>query len=376
MRFLFACGGTAGHINPALSVAAALQKKTPDAKILFTGAGKELENRLVPRAGYELVNIKMSGLKRSISPEGLVHNMRTLKNLAAANSQAAGIIKDFDPDAAIGTGGYICYPVLRAAAKAGVPTFIHESNAVPGLTTKLLSARVDKVLVAFPGLEGFYRKPDSVVFTGTPVRDGFTIRPVSEEASPAVMGATGQKPLVVSFWGSLGAEHMNEIMAEFISLNIERRSFRHIHATGKNDNPGILKKRLVQYGAPEDLPEGIEIRDYIDDMPSVMAAADIILCRAGGSTLAELTAVGKPAVLVPSPYVTNNQQAENAGHLEKAGGAVMIQEKECTGSILFDTVSSILEDREKLDKMTAAQKALGVPGAADKIAEIIIAQVC
>ena len=371
MNFLFACGGTAGHINPALSIAAELLRMAPDAKTLFVGAGRELENRLVPRAGHELVNIKMSGLKRSVSPDALLHNVKTMKNLAAAGSQASSIIRGFKPDAVIGTGGYICYPVLRAAARAGIPTFIHESNAVPGLTTKLLSPIVDKVLVAFPGMESQYRKPENVVFTGTPVRDGFA---AARDRDTAVPDSPVKKPLVVSFWGSLGAERMNEVMAEFICLNEASKAFDHIHATGRGGSLEVLRKRLDQLDVPEVLTVGIEIREYIDDMPSVMSAADIILCRAGGSTVAELTAVGKPAVLVPSPYVTNDQQVKNAEQVKKAGGAVVIFEKDCTGKILFDTVVSILRDRTRLLSMSAAQEALGVQDAAKRIAELVMAE--
>ena len=367
MKFIFACGGTAGHINPALSVAAGLCARVPDSKILFIGAGRELENRLVPRAGYEIVNIEMSGLRRGFSPEGFAHNLKTLKNLAAANTKASSIIGEFCPDAVVGTGGYICYPVLRTAAKAGIPTFIHESNAVPGLTTKLLSTIVDKVLVAFPGIENQYRKPDRVVFTGTPVREGFAACLEAQSKQEK-----DRKPLAVSFWGSLGAERMNEMMAEFISLNARGGYFDHIHATGKNGSLEVMRKRLQQLGVPEELPPGIEIREYIDDMQAVMSSADIILCRAGGSTIAELTAIGKPAVLVPSPYVTNDQQVKNAKKVREGGGAVMILEENCSGRELFDTVLSILRDRDKLENMSAAQKALGAPDASDRIAGIIM----
>ena len=364
MKFLLVCGGTAGHINPALAVAGEIGRIMPDAKILFVGSGRELERRLIPGAGYDLVNIKMSGLKRGFSPGALVYNLKTVKNLALAGAGAGRIIREFKPDAVLGTGGYVCYPVLKKAARMGIPTLIHESNAVPGLTTKLLSASVQKVLVSFLGLENLYKRPERVVFIGTPVRGGFAPVPGSKQ---------GEKPLVVSFWGSLGAGRMNEAMAEFIKLNIDARLFDHIHATGGGENSVLeMKGRLESLGAPGDLPRGIEIRRYIDDMPEVMAMADIVLRRAGASTIAELAIMGKPAILVPSPYVTNNHQEENAKQLQKAGGAVMLPEKGCTGKALFDTVASILGDKEKLRNMSEAQKTLAVPGAAAKIVELII----
>lgn len=369
MKFLFVCGGTAGHINPALAIAAELRRSAPEADFLFVGADREMENRLIPRAGHKLVNIQMSGLKRGLSPAKTLANIKTAKNVMAASTQAKKIIREYEPDAVIGTGGYICYPVVKTASKMGVPTFLHESNAIAGLTTKMLSSCADRVFVAFPGLEKQYRRPARVIVTGTPVRDGFETQALETGTDRFPVKS---KPLVVSFWGSLGAQHMNEIMAEFISLNIKKARFDHIHSTGKSGGLELLNKELLLDGLPEDLPSGIDIREYIDDMPKVMSEADVILCRAGGSTIAELTAIGKPAVLIPSPYVTNDQQVRNAEQVQKHGGAVMLLEKDCTGRILFDAVSSIIDDENTMKSMSEAQKALGFPDAAKRIAAIII----
>lgn len=367
MNFLFACGGTAGHINPALAIASELRQRFPDAKILFVGAGRELEKKLIPRAGFHLVNIKMSGLRRGFSPDDLLYNMRTLRNLTTAGIKAETLMERFKPDAVIGTGGYICYPVLRRAAQLGIPTVVHESNAVPGLTTKMLSATVDRVLISFPGLEDVYRRPERVVFTGTPVRAG-----CFSSQTDAELNVRREKPLIVSFWGSLGAEHMNEKISEFIMLNIEADLFDHIHAGGKSGSAEVIKQRLRQRGAPDELPPGIEIRDYIENMHLVIDKADVVICRAGGSTIAEITMMGKPAILIPSPYVTNNQQVENAGQVVKSGGAIMLHDKDCTGRSLFEIVASLLEDKDRLSAMAEAQKALGRPGAAGGIADIIL----
>lgn len=367
MNFLFVCGGTAGHINPALAIAEEVRRSIADSKILFVGAGKELEKKLIPQAGFHLVNISMSGFRRSFKAEDIAYNLNTIRSLAAAGVKAEKLISKFKPDAVIGTGGYICYPVMRRAARHGIPTVVHESNAVPGLTTKLLSESVDRVLISFPGLEEQYRRPERVVLTGTPVRGGFSAASGCTESQ-----ARCDKPLVVSFWGSLGAERMNETMTDFIARNIASESFNHIHAAGKNAAVEAMKNRLRRLGVPDELPQGIEIREYIDDMQSIMAKADIVMCRAGGSTIAELTCLGKPAVLIPSPYVTNDQQIKNAIQVEKAGGAIMLQEKDCTGEQLFDTVSSILGDDRKQSEMSDAQKALGVPDSAVKIVGIIM----
>jgi len=365
MKFIFVCGGTAGHVNPALAIAKEIGNRLPGSEILFIGADRELEKRLVPEAGFKLENIKMSGIKRGFKPSDLLYNAKTLKNTVAASFTAAKLIRGFKPDAVIGTGGYICYPVLKKAAQMRIPTFIHESNAHPGLTVKMLSPIVDKVLVAFDGFEDMYKKPERVIFTGTPLRREFY-----EAAGAPDVKQPKDKPLVVSFWGSLGAQRMNEMMVELIRLNAQSNRFRHIHATGAN--PAEMKKSLLDAGVTEIAPPMIDLREYINDMPAVMKAADVILCRAGGITTAELIALGKPCILVPSQYVPDNVQPTNAQQLSKAGGAIVISEKECSAKLLFDTLSFLLDDPDELGKMSNAQKSLSSSNATDKIIDIVL----
>ena len=383
MKVLFACGGTAGHINPALAIAEELRKKIPDLRVLFIGAGNKMEKELIPNAGYDLANIRISGIKRSFKPKDMMYNLKTLRNLATAGGETERIIKEFSPHIVVGTGGYVCYPVLKKAAHMGIPTIVHESNAIPGLTTKLLSTIAEKVLVSFPGLEENYRRPERVVFSGTPVRIGFGATKEDSGNSSAICGNESnmegtesprpeRKPLILSFWGSLGAARMNETIIEFIKLNIGRGDYRHIHAVGRLCDAGDMIERLKKMCDLDVLPADIEIKEYIDDMQTAMASADIVICRAGGSTIAELTAMGKPAVLIPSPYVANNEQIKNARQLEKAGGAIVLEEKDCTGEVLFRNIYAILEDEGRLKHMAAAQEEIGVPGAARNIAEMII----
>jgi UDP-N-acetylglucosamine--N-acetylmuramyl-(pentapeptide) pyrophosphoryl-undecaprenol N-acetylglucosamine transferase len=341
-----------------------MRSRIPDSKILFVGAGKELEKKLIPRAGFHLVNITMSGLRRGFSPKDIIQNMKTIKNLATASVESAKLLRRFKPDAVIGTGGYICYPVMRKAARMGIPTFLHEPNAHPGLTVRMLSMFVDKVLVTFSGLEKYYRRPERVVISGTPLRDGFYADRTEEKAQR-------DRPLVVSFWGSLGAGRMNEMMTEFIRLNVEEKLFYHVHATGKNCMPD-MRNRLKKHGVSEVGAPYTDLREYIDDMPSVLKLADIVISRAGASTIAELAALGKPAIFIPSPNVTENHQEVNAKRVLDAGGAVMILESSCTGKGLYETVSSLIEDKGKLEKMSMAQKSLSVPDAAMKIAGIVL----
>ncbi len=368
MKFLMVCGGTAGHINPALAIAGRLRETMPGSEFLFVGAGRELENRLIPAAGYEIRNITITGFARGIKPGDIKHNMTTLKNLSVSKKECREILDVYAPDAVIGTGGYVCYPVLKAAAGRGIPTAVHESNAVPGLTTKMLSGTVDRVMAAFPSVKEHCKKPERVVITGTPIREDF-LRFSREEAKRR-LGIAG-KPLVVSFWGSLGADNMNSKMADFIRLNSRSGAMHHLHATGNGDT-GVARmiERLGEMGV-YGLPAWVDLRPYIDDMGLVMTAADLILCRAGASTLAEITALGRASILVPSPNVTNDQQTKNARELEKAGGAILVSEEGLTGEQLYNTAVSLIRDRARLDALERGSAKLGVRDASGKIVEVI-----
>jgi len=229
----------------------------------------------------------------------------------------------------------------------------------------MLSAIVDKVMVAFNGFEDLYRKPERVIFTGTPLRREFY-----EAAEAPDINKPKDKPLVVSFWGSLGAQRMNEMMVELISMNSLSKRFHHIHATGADLEE--MKKRLSDAGVTDIRPPMIDLREYIDDMPSVMKAADVILCRAGGITAAELIALGKPCILIPSEYVPDNVQPTNAEQLRKAGGAIVISEKECSGKLLFDTLSFLLDDPDELGKMSNAQRSISSSNATEKIIDVVL----
>lgn len=363
MRFVFTCGGTAGHINPALAVAGRLRELMPDSEFLFLGAEGKMEMELVPREGFGIEALPITNISRGHSLSALLHNAKTLRNVELSLAKTRRILRRFRPDVVVGTGGYVCYPVLRAAAKLGIPTLLHESNAVPGLTTKLLDGHVDKILVGFEDSRRQYKDPERVVVTGTPVRGEFAR--YTRDSARAQLGLPTDKPLVVSVWGSLGAEHMNKIMGELIPLMANRPGFHLIHASGSRYYEQLCSQ--LRETAPDWTEHGAEVREYIYDMPRVMAAADLILCRAGASTLSELSYMGKPVILVPSPNVTNHHQEKNARVLEKAGGAKVFLEGEFDAAALLDTVTSLLADPEKLRAMSAAMASLAVPDAADRI---------
>ena len=368
MKFILTCGGTAGHINPALAVAGRLRELMPDCEILFIGAEGKMEMELVPREGYKIEPLKITNISRGHSLEAIVHNLDTLKNVAVSTREAKRIMREFKPDVVIGTGGYVCYPVLMAASELKIPTAVHESNAVPGLTTKLLAEHVDKVMVGFEESRGAYHHPKKVEVTGTPVRGEFAA--YSKALAKRELGLDPDEPLVVSVWGSLGAAHMNKIMGELITMMDDSRPFRLIHSVGTRyfeDFMATLRQR-----APDFARFGADVRKYIYDMPRVMAAADLILCRAGASTLSELAYMGKPVIIVPSPNVTNNHQEKNARVLEKAGGAKVFLEGEFDAPALMDTVRGLLGDSAQLEAMSQAMLSLAVPGATDRICDIIL----
>ena len=371
MKVIFTCGGTAGHVNPALALAGYLREKDASTEILFVGAERGLERDLIAHTDYPFRTVNISSFHRSFKPAEIKHNLVSLKNLAHAEREANAILNDFHPDLIVGTGGYASYPLVRYGAKAGIPTAVHESNMVPGLTTKLLESYADVIMVGFEDCRQHYKHPERIAVTGTPVRgDFFRLR---REEARKKLGFDDEAPLVVSFWGSLGASHMNECMVDFFRReDAEGYPFRHIHAVGKGGWEA-MEQKLRELGLPKS--DRLDVRQYIYDMDVVMAAADVVLCRAGASTISELTALGKPTVMVPSPYVTNNHQEKNARLLEKHGGAVVITEPESTGDGLYKAVEAILSDNEKRTSMARAMKELGIPDATARIYDTVMALV-
>ncbi|MBQ2895291.1 MAG: UDP-N-acetylglucosamine--N-acetylmuramyl-(pentapeptide) pyrophosphoryl-undecaprenol N-acetylglucosamine transferase [Oscillospiraceae bacterium] len=370
MRVLFTCGGTAGHINPAIGVAGRLRELMPDTEVLFIGAQGKMETELVPREGYDIRTIAISSLSRSLSFSGLKHNIRAAWHLATAMPAARKIIRDFKPDVVVGTGGYVCYPVLRQAAALGIPTAVHESNAMPGLTTRKLESVVDVIMVGFESAKANYKDVSRVRVTGTPVRVGFGQE--DKASAKKALGLPADKPLLLSVWGSLGATEMNKTVAGLIGLSMTDPSFTLVHSAGKRGFDSMTAWMRDELGLSGWEEKGFEVRDYIYDMPRLMAAADLILCRSGASTLAELTAMGKPCILVPSPNVVGDHQMKNAMVLGEAGGAVVIAEKDATEERLHREVTRLLGNPARLESMGAAMRSLSVGRAVDEICGIVL----
>ncbi len=367
MKFLFACGGTAGHIYPAVAVAGKLAERYPDSEFLFIGANGKMEMELVPKEGYAIRGVDITNISRGKNLAAVKHNMKTLRNVFRSRRDARAIIRSFAPDAVIGTGGYVCFPVLRAAASMGIPTLVHESNAVPGLTTKMLSGNVDRILVGFEDSVAHYKKKERVAVTGTPVRGAFDS--YTREQARRELGIAPEEKLVLSVWGSLGSGHMNTVIPQMLP-QMNKGEFRLVHVTGKSYHKQVMAN--LEKAGTDPAAHGAEIREYLFDMPRWMAAADLILCRSGASTLAELTYMGMPAILVPSPNVTNNHQEKNARVLERAGGAKVFVEGSFDAASLLDTVRTLLEDKEGLDTMRQSMRSLAVSDAADVITDAVL----
>ena len=368
MNVIFTCGGTGGHINPAIAVANILRERHPDCNILFIGAVGHMEEQLVPKAGFELVCLNVAGMIRGKSFRAITKNVKTVLDTAKAVSQCKKIIRQFQPDVIMGTGGYACFPALMAGTQMGIPTCVHESNAMPGLTTRLLADRVDRVLVAFGESAKRYKHPEKIETVGMPIRREFVFG--DKLAARRELGL-GDGPVVVSAFGSLGARAMNNAIAEVFALEKEAGyPFHHIHATGKFGWEWMPEK-VKNLGVDLENTDSIDMREYIFNMPTVMAAADVFISRAGASTCNEIAASGIPCILIPSPNVTDNHQEKNARVLSDKGGAVLLLEKECTAQRLYAEICGLLSDQSRRDTMTTALQSGVILDSTDRICDIL-----
>ncbi len=369
MNLVFTCGGTAGHINPAIAVANEMRRRYPDCKVLFIGAQGHMEEKLVPQAGFELKTLPGSGLSRKLNAKGIKQNIHAVQCVLQAVKSCKEIFQEFRPDVIIGTGGYASFPALYAGSKLGIPTCVHESNAVPGVTTKMVAKRASRVLVAFEESVGYYNDPSKVEVVGMPLQQGFIY---ADKKSARQQLGLGEKDFVVlSAFGSLGAKHMNEMVAELMCMEKEAGyPFHHIHATGGFGwewMPELLQKDGL------DLPHtpAIDMREYIYDMPLEMAAADVVISRSGAATCNEIAASGTPSILIPSPNVTNNHQERNARVLSDKDAAVTILEKDCTAEKVMAEIQSLLADPERRENMSKTLRSMVRLDSTQRICDIV-----
>ncbi|MCM1269826.1 MAG: undecaprenyldiphospho-muramoylpentapeptide beta-N-acetylglucosaminyltransferase [Ruminococcus flavefaciens] len=368
MRVLIACGGTGGHINPGLAIADIIKSKYPDAEFLFAGTPKGMESKLVPKAGYMLETIKVAGFQRKISFENIGRNAKAVAYLAASGKRAKEIIKNFKPDIAIGTGGYAAGPVIRKAAKMGIPTAIHEQNAYPGVTNKLLSKEVDFVmLTVIEALDFMDKSKFEYAVTGLPVRSN--INTMSKAEARKKLGMDDSFT-ILSFGGSLGAGCINDTMTETIKWHTKNNlRINHIHGyggMGKDSFPQAMKKAEIPLKS-----DRLRITEYINDMDVCLAAADLVICRSGASTLAELEAAGKASILIPSPIVAGNHQYHNAMVLGKAGAAVVIEQKDVTNDKIIAEIENLYNSPDKVEIMSECAAKLHLSDTNSRIIAVI-----
>ncbi len=368
MRVLMTGGGTAGHINPALAIADKIRVEQPDAQFLFVGATGRMETRLVPAAGYDLKTVTVQGFQRKLSLKNIGRNCAAAYHALTASREARAILKEFQPDVAIGTGGYVSGPVLREAAKMGIPTLVHESNMYPGVTTKMLAGSA-RILIAAEEAKRHLPEGCRVTVTGNPLRAGF--RSMDRATARRELGLD-DRPLILSYGGSLGAATVNRVMAAVLERSAATGGFQHIHATG-TAHWAAMRALLKEKNVP--LDGGIVLREYIDDMPRCLAAADLVICRCGAMTMSELPMAGKPSILIPSPNVAENHQYYNAMSLADRGAAICIEEKDLTADGLWEAIRSTAGDPDVLRRMAEAARGAAVYDAADRVYAAVMQEI-
>lgn len=360
MRVLLAGGGTGGHINPAIAIANTIKANDKRAEIAFIGTKKGMENNLVAKAGYPLYHIEMSGLRRSLS----LSNIKTAYYYFTAPIKAKKLLRSYRPDVVIGTGGYLSWPLLHAAAKLGIPTAVHESNAIPGKAVKMLEKDVDRIYINFPTTAEYFTETEKILCVGNPL---ITMPDTKTESGlREKLGIPeGTEKILLSFGGSLGAQRVNEeVLALMRDYTAHHPEIFHIHATGKIEYEDAMAM-AKEYGV--DNKPNIRLLEYIYDMPLWEKAADAVICRAGAMTIAEMALLGKACILIPSPNVANNHQYENAKRLADAGAAVMYEEKQLNSELLAAGVREILENEESASSLSRAIRNFAKPNAADDI---------
>lgn len=373
MKFLFATGGTAGHINPALAVASYIRDNYKDAEIMFIGTADHMESRLVPNAGFAFKTIEINGFKRSFSPKAIVANVKTVFKLVKSEQESKKIIRDFAPDVVIGFGGYVSGPVLQEAAKLRIPCCIHEQNAYPGITNKQLAKQVDRVMLTVEDAAKHLDCKNEPTVTGLPVRGELLNK--SKKSAREELSVPDGKYLVLSFGGSLGAAPLNDSMFDILLRHADDGSVYHIHSVGTNGAEYLdkfVEKGFERVSDTVVRKGTVEVRKYIDNMDVCMAAADLVVGRAGASSLSEIEAMGKASILIPSPYVAENHQFHNAMALVNRNAARIIEEKDLTAESLSNMIDSLLSSQEQLFEIEKNAKSMAVLDSRERIADIII----
>lgn len=370
MRAIIAAAGTGGHINPGIAIANKIKEKEPNSEMVFVGTGRGLEKDLVPRAGYELKTIDAHGIERKITVQNLKNLYATYKSISSAKK----IMQSYKPDVLIGTGGYICVPTVIAAKKMGIPVVLHESNAFPGVAVKLFKKKADKILVGFEDAKKRLDNRENVVVTGNPIKLKKIDFSLSEKNK--IIKETGlknDKPIVLVFGGSQGAQSINQSLLEII-VNKKNKDYQIMWAAGPEQYKEI-KKKLEEVNINIENIDNVKIVPYIYNMEEIMNIADLVVCRSGAMTITEISVVGKPAIFIPFPYATENHQEYNAKVLENVGAAKIILNKDLNSEILGSTINEIVKDKNLIERMGKNANKVAMKNVEDKIYEEIKATI-
>lgn len=362
MRVIIAAAGTGGHINPGIAIANKVMQEEKNSEVLFVGTSRGIEKDLVPRAGYKLETVEAYGFSKKINKDNIKKMIKTVKSVKVAEK----IIKRFKPDIVIGTGGYICGPVITAAQKLKIPTMLHESNSFPGLAVKMLSKKVDTIMLGFKEAKEFLPKAKNVVVTGTPTKikklnlSTEDIKKIKKE-----MNLNENLPLVLVFGGSQGAKKINDVMTDIIIKNMNK-NYQIIWAVGQK-NFEEVKKVFKENKIDIENLQNAKVLPYIYDMEKIMNISDVIVCRSGAITITEICKIGKPAIFIPLPNVSQNHQEKNARVLQKIGAAYIILNNEITNEKLSDTINTIIRDKKKIKEMGEKANSIAIDNVEDKI---------
>ena len=371
MKVLLAGGGTAGHINPALAIISIIKDHCPDAEFLYAGTPNGMESRLVPMENIPFAPIKVSGFQRKLTPKNIVRNIKAAAYLTTAGHTARKIIKDFGPDIVIGTGGYVSGPIVLEAEKMGIPTAIHEQNAYPGVTTRILSKKADIVMLTMEEAAEYFDKSVKYIKTGLPVRKGFDPSRISRAEAKKELGLDENSICIFSWGGSLGAGAINSSALALIKWEKESGlNISHIHSYGKMGH-GTFVQSLKEMGIDPETDPKLMVKEYIHNMDVCTAAADLIICRSGASAISELEAMGRASILIPSPVVAGNHQYHNAMALVNRGAAVCIEEKDLTPDALWDSMEAVAGHPDVLRSMAEHARRAAILDASDLIYAVI-----
>lgn len=354
MRVVVSAGGTGGHIYPALAIINKIKQQEPNSEFLYIGTTDRMESNIIPELGYNYIGLEIKGLNR----KNLLKNINVFTCFMNAYKKAKKVIKEFNPDVVLGVGGYVTLPVIYAAHSLKIKTFIHEQNSIPGLSNKLLNKQVDAIGVSLPSSLKYFDKLKTT-YTGNPrSEEVINVKKVDKKK----YNLTKNKKLVLFVMGSLGSQTVNNMMQE-IMPKFEKKEYEVLFVTGKD--------YYESYQKLKDIPKNVKLVPYLNDMLGVMKVTDLIISRAGASTISEITALGLPSILIPSPYVTHNHQEENAKVLEEGGASIIIKEKELNANILLEKIDLILNDSKKYNLMVESNKRLGITDSATRIYKII-----